>query len=93
MEWEEIRKATRVRCVEGLSIPSYEDEGKKVVAFIKGKEYPARIGLFRPFPNQTPKRALYVPKNEAGYRHFIAVEGDNNEYFSRHFEIVRRGRK
>ena len=91
MEWDEIRKATRVRCIEDVVVERQPDNSP-MVAFVKDREYDTRLGILQNNPWDVPTRALYVPRNEEGIRHYIATEEDN-EFFNRHFEIVRKGRK
>ena len=93
MEWDEIRKATRVRCIRDVVVNRPEPDNPPMVAFIKDREYDTRLGIFQNYPLDVPVRALYVSKNEEGIRHYIATEKGDNEFFNRHFEIVRKGRK
>jgi len=107
VEWDEIRKVTRVRCIEDVIVKDTrlrdfeigDFEAKQpldkspIIAFVKGKIYDARLGILQNSPWDVPIRALYVPKNEEGFRHYIATEKEDNEFFNRYFEIVRKGRK
>lgn len=81
----------KLMCIETVNMIS-DIEEERYQAFTKGKEYKARKGTLKGY-NGNPYAIVDVlrAKNDKGESHIIKRlnSDDLNEFFNRHFEVIR----